>query len=160
MMKWFFLFNKDDFSIPGVPNAFGLPPSPYNFARPRKRPLSSSSPTIIEKDGQVIAVAGASGGSMITTATLQVLIRMLDFGEDANEAVEAPRFHHQLIPNTVWAEFELDSDLVAGLSKRGHNIGISPQGVTVTGVSAIKRLSNGVIVGSGDYRKGGDASAY
>ncbi|KAI8896724.1 gamma-glutamyltranspeptidase, partial [Globomyces pollinis-pini] len=91
----------DDFSIPGVSNAFGLAPSPYNFVQPRKRPLSSSVPTIIQKDGSVVAVLGASGGSHISTSTLQVLVRMLDMNMDADDAVSSPRIHHQLLPNKV-----------------------------------------------------------
>ena len=97
---------------------------------------------------------------MITTATLQVLARILDFGNDANQAVEAARFHHQLIPNSVWTEYELDTDLVNSLKSKGHQVIVSPLGATVTGVSAINRLPNGVMIGAGDYRKGGEASAY
>ncbi|KAJ3116848.1 hypothetical protein HDU96_008629 [Phlyctochytrium bullatum] len=91
----------DDFSIPGVPNAFGLAPSPYNFIHPFKRPLSSSVPVITEINGRLDSVAGASGGSRIITSTLLVLLGMLDFNLDVARAIGLPRFHHQLFPNEV-----------------------------------------------------------
>ena len=95
------LHRQDDFSIPGISNAFGLPPSPYNFVQPFKRPLSSSVPTIVEYNGEVEYVIGASGGSRIITSTLQTLINMIDFGKSAVEAEKEPRIHHQLLPNEV-----------------------------------------------------------
>ena len=68
---------------------------------PGKRPLSSSVPVIIEKDGQVEIVAGASGGSRIITATLNVIINLIHYNRNPLEAVNNPRVHHQLIPNVV-----------------------------------------------------------
>ena len=97
---------------------------------------------------------------MITTATLQVLLRILDFGDDALQAVDAPRVHHQLIPNNVWAEYDIDRELVRNLESKGHKVTLALPATYVTGVSAINRLSNGVMIGAGDYRKGGEASAF
>lgn len=148
----------DDFSIPGVPNSFGLQPSPYNFIHPGKRPLSSSCPTIIEHDG-VLGVVGASGGSHIITATAQALIRMFDFDQNALTAVGSPRSHHQLIPHRVWGEYETPNEIVSGLRERGHEVFVAGPGVTVSGVSAVK-VVNGKISGAGDYRKDGMAVGY
>ncbi|KAJ1547930.1 hypothetical protein HK405_004591 [Cladochytrium tenue] len=110
----------DDFSIPGVPNAFGLVPSPYNYVQPGKRPLSSSVPTIIERNGRVELVTGASGGSRIITATLQTILNMVDFGMSLAGATAAPRLHHQLIPNEIQVEFEYDPGLTHELETLGH----------------------------------------
>jgi gamma-glutamyltranspeptidase/glutathione hydrolase/leukotriene-C4 hydrolase len=101
-IKWLTSTSQDDFSIPGVSNAFGLAPSPYNFIHPFKRPLSSSVPTIIENNGEVEFVSGASGGSRIITSTLQTLVNMMDFGMSLSEAVKDARYHHQLLPNEVF----------------------------------------------------------
>lgn len=150
----------DDFSVPGVANGFGYQPSPYNFIHPGKRPLSSAVPTIVEKDGTVLAVCGASGGSHIITSTLQTLIRMLDFGEDPINAVSDPRAHHQLMPNVVVAEFETPQELIDGLKERGHNVTVQVEGKTTSGVSAVKKLQDGLILGAGDYRKNGMALGY
>jgi gamma-glutamyltranspeptidase / glutathione hydrolase / leukotriene-C4 hydrolase len=97
----------DDFSTPGSPNAFGLAPSPYNYIQPNKRPQSSAVPIIMEKDSKVVIVSGASGGSRITTSTLQTLLNVLEFGMDVGSATAAPRFHHQLIPNEVGYIFQM-----------------------------------------------------
>jgi gamma-glutamyltranspeptidase/glutathione hydrolase/leukotriene-C4 hydrolase len=150
----------DDFSIPGVSNAFGLAPSPYNYIHPFKRPLSSSVPTIVEKDGKVIAVAGASGGSHIITSTFQTLVKMLDFGYDAYKAVHDPRGHHQLIPHNVWLEHATSKEIVDGLLERGHQVVVAGEGVSSSGVAAIKVDPNGRISGAGDARKNGMAVAY
>lgn len=97
----------DDFSTPGFSNAFGFAPSPSNFIWPFKRPLSSSSPVIVvDDDGLVQFVAGASGGSKITTATAQVLLNVLSFCKSVRDAVDMPRIHHQLLP--VWISGERD----------------------------------------------------
>lgn len=93
----------NDFSIPNTPNEYGYAPSPANFIKPGKRPLSSISPVIVEslETGEIYFITGASGGSYIITATLESLWRVLDEKLTATEAVAAPRFHDQLIPNQV-----------------------------------------------------------
>lgn len=90
----------DDFSNPGAPNYFGFAPSVSNLIRPGKRPLSSMSPLILYNDtsGDVKVVAGSAGGSRIITATAQLIMRLLWFGQNVREAVESPRLHHQLTP--------------------------------------------------------------
>ena len=93
----------NDFSIPDSDNAWGYAPSPANFVKPGKRPLSSISPIIVEsiETGEVYFLTGASGGSHIITATTQSLWRVLDQKLSAPDALAAPRFHDQLIPNEV-----------------------------------------------------------
>ncbi|KAL5035531.1 hypothetical protein BDV3_005431 [Batrachochytrium dendrobatidis] len=150
----------DDFSIPGTSNAFNLASSPYNYIHPRKRPLSSSVPTIIESNGKVEAVAGASGGSMIITSTLQVLVGMLEWGMNPAEAVHMPRAHHQLLPNRAVLEYAFNRDTAKSLTSKGHVITWFAQNEHRTGVQAIKRLPNGVLQASSDFRKGGIAAGY
>jgi gamma-glutamyltranspeptidase len=94
----------DDFSIADYPNAFGIVPMQANYPAPRKRPLSSMSPTIVVRNGRVVLVVGGSGGPRIISSTLQVLLNILDFGDDLAEAISLPRVHHQLLPNVLWME--------------------------------------------------------
>ena len=91
----------DDFSTPGQSNGFGLAPSEPNYVEPYKRPLSSMSPTIITRAGEVVAAVGASGGPRIITAVLQTLVRLLMYGDAPLEALTASRIHHQFLPNRV-----------------------------------------------------------
>ncbi|KAI8343566.1 gamma-glutamyltransferase [Chlamydoabsidia padenii] len=112
----------DDFSIPGIPNDFGLYPAVYNYVAPGKRPLSSITPTIVESDGKFELALGGSGGSQIATASLNVLLNVLDFGMDLYEAVKAPRVHHQLMPNRADIELGFDSDLTQALVNRHHKV--------------------------------------
>src|SRR6202008_1149321 len=95
----------DDFAAaPGAPNAFGLIGYEANEPGPRKRPLSSMTPTIVLKDGRPFIVTGSPGGSRIITAVLQVLVNVIDHGMPMNEAVHAPRLHHQWIPDETMVE--------------------------------------------------------
>ncbi|THH06520.1 hypothetical protein EW145_g4025 [Phellinidium pouzarii] len=122
------LFNDemDDFSTPGTANAFGLWPSPYNYPEPNKRPLSSTSPTIIEHaDGSFYLALGGSGGSKIFPAVLQVLLGIDEWGLDASEAVEWGRLHDQLYPSIVEADSILPQDAIDGLRERGHNVTVA-----------------------------------
>ncbi|KAJ1341565.1 gamma-glutamyltransferase [Batrachochytrium salamandrivorans] len=152
----------DDFSIPGVSNAFGLASSPYNYIRPGKRPMSSSVPTIIESaDGShVEIVAGASGGSMIITSTMQTILGMTEFGYDPAAAIHMPRMHHQLLPNTLVLEFEFDRHVAREIQTRGHTVVFFNEGEYRTGVQAIKRLPDGTLQAASDFRKGGVAAGY
>ncbi|KAJ3006345.1 hypothetical protein HKX48_000163 [Thoreauomyces humboldtii] len=152
----------DDFSIPGIPNAFGLIPSPYNYVQPNKRPLSSSSPVIIE-DGatsSVQAVVGASGGSLIITSVAQAVLDIMSWDAEASTAVKEARAHHQLLPDSVLVEHEFDGKLVQELRERGHDVVVFPEGFTITGVEAITRGKDGLLEGASDWRKGGVAAAY
>ena len=121
----FFLNDEmDDFTVKlGVPNLFGLVQGARNGIEPGKRPLSSMAPTIVLRDGKVALVAGSPGGSRIITINAQTLINMLDFGMEPQEAVDAPRIHHQWLPDTVYAEpFALSADTQAILRGMGHTI--------------------------------------
>ena len=121
----FFLNDEmDDFTVkPGVPNLFGLVQGARNAIAPGKRPLSSMAPTIVLRDGKVALVAGSPGGSRIITINAQTLINVLDFGMEPQEAVDAPRIHHQWLPDTVYAEpFALSADTQGILRGMGHTI--------------------------------------
>lgn len=102
----FFLNNEmDDFTTqPGRTNQFGLVQGEKNAIQPGKRPLSSMTPTIILKDQNVVLVVGSPGGPRITTATLQTILNVLDYGLTIQDAVNAPRFHNQGLPNTIEVE--------------------------------------------------------
>lgn len=114
---------QDDFSSPGVVNAFGYSPSRSNYVGPGKRPLSSITPVIIEdENGQLEMVIGGSGGSQIVSATLDVIINSLDFKQDIFDAVGAPRLHHQLMPNLLGAEIGFDIEVLEKLAERGHTV--------------------------------------
>jgi gamma-glutamyltranspeptidase/glutathione hydrolase len=102
----FMLNNEmDDFTVKqGVPNMFGLVQDKANEIEPGKRPLSSMTPTLVTKDGHVVMVLGSPGGSRIATIVLQVLTNVIDYGMAPQEAVDAPRIHHQWLPDAVFAE--------------------------------------------------------
>jgi gamma-glutamyltranspeptidase/glutathione hydrolase len=112
----------DDFtSKPGSPNMFGLVQGAANAVAPGKTPLSSMSPTILLKDGKVALVIGSPGGSRIITITLEAILNMVDHGMDVQEAINAPRIHHQWLPDVVGVEpFALSPDTRALLEQRGY----------------------------------------
>jgi gamma-glutamyltranspeptidase/glutathione hydrolase len=121
-----FLLNDemDDFtSKPGVPNGFGLIQGEANAIAPRKRPLSSMTPTILTHDGKLFMVIGSPGGPTIINTVLQVISNVVDHGMDLGRAIAAPRIHHQWLPDRVRAEpFALPKDVLAALQAMGHNI--------------------------------------
>jgi gamma-glutamyltranspeptidase / glutathione hydrolase len=114
----------DDFSLtPGLPNAFGLIGNEQNAVAPRKRPLSSMTPTIaVDGDGRVRVVVGAAGGPTIISATAQVLLNVVDWKLDAQAAVAAPRIHDQWFPDELRVEPEIVRDVVDNLTRRGHKV--------------------------------------
>ncbi|KAI0011903.1 gamma-glutamyltranspeptidase [Xylariaceae sp. FL0662B] len=142
----------NDFSIPGSSNAFGYVPSPANFVRPGKRPLSSISPTIVETaDGKLYFVIGSAGGSRIITATIQNLHWVLDRGLTTREALAEPRLHDQLSPNQVSFEYAYDNSTVAFMKSLGHNVTwIAPGESTAQG---LRLLSNGTFEAAGEPRQ-------
>lgn len=102
-----FLLNNemDDFSVkPGTPNSYGLVGGEANAIAPRKRMLSSMTPTILEKDGKLFMVVGTPGGSTIITSVFQTILNVIDFGYDMQKAVSVKRFHHQWLPDEVYTE--------------------------------------------------------
>jgi gamma-glutamyltranspeptidase/glutathione hydrolase len=123
----------DDFSLqPGVPNAFGLIGNEQNAVAPRKRPLSSMTPTIaLDPAGGVRVVVGAAGGPTIITSTAQVLLNVVDWSLSAQDAIAAPRIHHQWFPELLGVEPEISAAAVAGLGKIGHKVKTFPHIGTV-----------------------------
>ncbi|HBK09271.1 MAG TPA: gamma-glutamyltransferase [Acetobacteraceae bacterium] len=121
-----FLMNDemDDFTLkPDAPNQFGLVQGEANTIAPGKRPLSSMAPTIVMQDGSVAMVVGSPGGPRIISATLETILNVIDYGMNAQEAVAAPRLHHQMLPDIVFAEpFALSPDTRALLERMGYRI--------------------------------------
>jgi len=114
----------DDFTAKvGVPNSYGLVQGAANAIGPGKRPLSSMTPTIVSKDGKVVMIVGTPGGSRITTTVLQVMLNVIDYGMNIQEAVDAPRFHEQWLPDKTFAEpFALNPDTLKILENMGHTV--------------------------------------
>ena len=112
----------DDFTAkPGVPNVYGLVQGQANAIAPGKRPLSSMSPTIVSKDGKPVLVLGTPGGSRIITAVLHTIVNLIDYGMNVQEAVDAPRFHQQWLPEATSVEnFALSPDTLQILQAKGH----------------------------------------
>jgi gamma-glutamyltranspeptidase/glutathione hydrolase len=155
--QWGIVLNDemDDFTTtPGKANAFGLAQSDDNLPAPGKRPLSSMSPTIVtDRNGDVRAIAGASGGPRIITGTIQVLLNVLLLHQRPADAVSAPRFHHQWIPDRLDVEETWSNDaLLAQLKARGHVIGRRP---SVGKVQLIVVDEQGRRHAVSDPRKGG-----
>ena len=121
-----FLLNNemDDFtSKPGTANMFGLVQGAANAIAPGKRPLSSMSPTLLLRDGQPYAVLGSPGGARIISITLQTILNLVDHGMEAQEAVNAPRIHHQWLPDELFAETRaLSPDTRRLLEAMGHKV--------------------------------------
>ena len=142
----------NDFSIPGASNAFGYIPSPANYIRPGKRPLSSITPTIVEHaNGTLYFVAAAAGGSRIITATLQQLWHVLDQNMTAPQALAQPRLHDQLVPNQVSFEWTYDNATVAFMKARGHNVTWVAPGQSTA--QSLRLLSNGSFEAAGEPRQ-------
>jgi gamma-glutamyltranspeptidase/glutathione hydrolase len=114
----------DDFTAkPGEPNAFGLVQGATNAVAPGKTPLSSMTPTILVRDGKTVMVLGSPGGSRIITIVLNVILNAIDYDMTVQEAVNAPRIHHQWLPDTIYAErFALSPDTKAALAAMGHTV--------------------------------------
>src|SRR5579871_3057700 len=120
-----FLLNDemDDFtSKPGAPNLYGLIQSPNNAIGPEKRPLSAMTPTIVLKDGKLFLVLGSPGGPRIITTVANILMGVVDYGMNIQEAVDAPRFHHQWMPDTVYLEKGFSPDTIKLLQDMGHKL--------------------------------------
>lgn len=157
----FFLNNEmDDFSVkPGVPNQFGLIGAEANAIAPNKRMLSSMTPTIIEKEGELFMVLGTPGGSTIITSVLQVFLNVAEYGMDLEQAVQAKRFHHQWLPDIIMVEKGgFSSALMDSLQVMGHSF---REVDYIAKVKAIQVLEDGTLHGVGDPRNlDDDAKGY
>ncbi|GAA5977199.1 hypothetical protein JCM10908_004892 [Rhodotorula pacifica] len=151
----------DDFSTPGLPDAFGLRPSPYNYPEGGKRPLSSTSPLIMDhpSSDEVYLALGGSGGSRIFGAVAQTLLN-LDWGYDLANAVEQPRVHNQLLPAYVSIESTFRPDLLDDLKSRGHNTTLFDINLGIAEVQACMRDENGRFFATSDSRKNGVPAAF
>lgn len=156
-----FLLNDemDDFAAkPGTPNVFGLVQGEANSIAPGRRPLSSMVPTIVLKDGKPFLVLGAPGGSMIITAVLQVMLNVIDFGMNVQDAIDFPRIHHQWKPDTLGIERGVSPDTIALLKKAGYSIE-EAKPIVIARVEAIL-LNDGWLQGGHDERGSGKAVGY
>ena len=158
-----FLLNDemDDFtSKPGVPNTFGLIQSEANAIAPQKRPLSSMTPTIVMKDGKVLFAVGSPGGSTIINTVLQVIVNVLDFGMNIQEAIDEPRFHHQWLPDKIsWELFEFSRDTYDALEKMGHIFKETPEFIGDAHAIGVDP-KDGARLGASDPRRGGIAVGW
>ncbi|XP_060931707.1 glutathione hydrolase 1 proenzyme [Limanda limanda] len=148
----------DDFSSPYITNGFDVPPSPNNFIRPGKRPMSSMCPAILfDKNNKVKMVVGGSGGTKITTSIAQVILNTLFFDYDLEKAVSLPRLHNQLSPNATVAEPAFDKDIMKGLAAKHHETEFLKASGAV--VQAVVRYEDGLHAQS-DPRKWAYAAGY
>ncbi|NOX16814.1 MAG: gamma-glutamyltransferase [Chlorobi bacterium] len=156
-----FLMNNemDDFSAkPGEPNLYGLIGSEANSIQPNKRMLSSMTPTIVLRDGKPYIVTGASGGSRIITSVLQVIMNVIDFGMNIQQAADKPRIHNQWLPDKIFYEdYGLTEDVKNALIAMGHKIG---KKIIVGRTHSILIDSSGVKWGAPDPRTFGAAVGY
>ncbi len=150
----------DDFaSRPGKPNMFGLVQGERNKVEGGKRPLSSMTPTIVlRKDGTTWFALGARGGPRIISAVMQSVINVIDHGMDIQAAIDAPRIHHQWLPDEMLYEFGISPDTLAILSSYGHKFPEKPGSVaSATGIMIDEK---GVRLGAIDSRSDGKAVGY
>ena len=143
----------DDFTTkPGAPNLFGLVQGEANAIQPGKRPLSSMSPTIVARDGRPFLVLGSPGGARIITAVAQTIVNVIDHGMDIQEAVDAPRIHHQWYPDTLAAEPRaIPPDAARLLAERGHRIEVQkPWGAVAAIMTRDPRGADVILPSFGD----------
>jgi gamma-glutamyltranspeptidase/glutathione hydrolase len=150
----FFLNNEmDDFSAkPGEPNMFGLVGNEANSIAPQKRMLSSMTPTIVEKNGKLFMVVGSPGGSTIITSVLQTILNVYEYSLSMQESVNAPRFHHQWLPDLITFEPNtFDTKTFETLKSKGYLINEKTTPV-IGKVDAILALPNKTLEGGADFR--------
>jgi gamma-glutamyltranspeptidase/glutathione hydrolase len=146
----------DDFtSKPGTANAYGLVGYNANLPGPGRRPLSSMAPTIVMKDGKPFLITGSPGGSRIISTVLQIIVNVIDFNLAIDQAVSAPRVHHQWQPDELYVEPGISPEILEGLVKRGFKVvPTTPQ----TSANSIEITADGY-VGAADRRTRGSLAA-
>jgi gamma-glutamyltranspeptidase/glutathione hydrolase len=146
----------DDFTThPGNANMYGLLQGEGNSVQPGKRPLSSMTPTLVEKDGKVVMAIGAPGGPRIISAVLQGLYRILGRDTDIDWAIQAPRVHHQFFPNKVFVDkLRLAPEVIDGLKDRGH---IVEESRGMGRLYVVRLRADGILEGAFDSRGEGSA---
>ena len=158
-----FLLNDemDDFAAkPGTENLFHLIQGESNAIQPGKRPLSNMTPTIVTRNGKLFLMLGAPGGSRIINGVLQVILNVEDFHMNVQDAVDAPRFHHQWMPDVLYIEKGISPDTVTLLRGMGHDV--SPLESTQSVVARVEAILNegGWLQGAADPRGNGKAEGY
>ena len=152
----------DDFAAkPGTPNMFGLIQGERNAVAPRKRPLSAMTPTfVLRKDGSLWFAVGSPGGPTIINTVLQIIINVIDFDMNIQQAIDAPRIHHQWLPDElVYEPYGMSADTFRALEERGHKLNAKPrymgdaQGIMV-------EEKTGVRLGASDPRGSGEPVGY
>lgn len=148
----------DDFTTqPGKPNYFGLIQGPGNEVQAGKRPLSSMSPTIVEKDGKAVLALGSPGGPRIISAVFQVIYRTLITGLDMDQAIQYPRVHNQFMPEILYVDrHKLPPETLAGLKSKGHKV---EEGM-IAKVYGVRRTAEGSLEGAFDDRGEGLAEGF
>jgi len=161
-----FLLNNemDDFSAkPGEPNQFGLLGSEANKIEPEKRMLSSMTPTIVLKNNKPFMIIGSPGGSTIITTVLQVILNVVDFKMNIQEAVNAPRFHHQWFPDKIFFErFAINNDTKIKLIEMDYKLANMRDTFRILGIAEgiIINLDDKFVFGAADPRGSGTAEGY
>jgi gamma-glutamyltranspeptidase/glutathione hydrolase len=157
----------DDFSArPGYPNAYGLVQGEANAIQPGKRMLSAMTPSIVvDPEGELLLVLGSPGGATIITNVFQQISNVVDFGMGIRQAVNAPRLHHQHLPDRIQYErASLPAEVIATLEAMGHTVEERYRGGDVYphigDIQAIMRLPDGSLAGASDLRRGGAAVGY
>jgi gamma-glutamyltranspeptidase/glutathione hydrolase len=151
----------DDFvAQPGKPNAFGLVGTRANAVAPGKRPLSSMTPVVVTRGGDVELVAGGSGGPLIISATLQTVVGVIDFGRSTDQAVTAPRLHHQWMPDKLFLESGFPPATRARLAAAGHGVADLSARASVQQVRVVGSGPDRVLQATSDPRKGGVPAGY
>jgi gamma-glutamyltranspeptidase / glutathione hydrolase len=159
-----FLLNDemDDFAAkPGIPNLYGLIQGPANAIGPGKRPLSAMTPTMVLKDGKLFLVLGSPGGPRIITTVANILLGVVDYGMNIQEAVDAPRFHNQWLPDAVNVERWFSPDAVRLLEQMGHKVASgNSEPYWSDGECIAIDLKTGERLGASDLRNNGKAVGF